>query len=205
VMTRYPEDLQQRIQIAKERKCLTNKGKQMDELQIAEWINDLADGVDAIHELRITHRDLKPQNLFLDQKSRLRIGDFGISTQKTIASSLKGTIGYVAPEVWKGICTSRSDLWSVGCILLDLLTLTFTQEVMEMSTKKRMELIPKYYDAEWEKIVENLLKKKPTDRMDAKKLKMAVEKILEKIPKVYEKKAEEDNLQLIALKEKICS
>jgi len=187
IMTLYPEDLHQRIQIAKERKSLTERGIQKDELQIAEWMIDLSDGIYTIHELKITHRDLKPQNLFIDKNGRLRIGDFGISVQKTIASSLKGTPGYFAPEILKGRYTKSADMWSVGCILLDLLTLIPTHDVTGWSTQNRLASIPRHYSGEWKKIAESLLREDPAKRMNSKRLKVVAKEMLVELQKAFDK------------------
>ncbi len=89
------------------------------------------------HTQRIVHRDLKPDNLFLvrDQRGNplVKVLDFGIAKvmdaaggmgQKTRTGVLLGTPGYMSPEQIKNskAVDARSDLWSVGIILYELLT-----------------------------------------------------------------------------------
>jgi len=119
------------------------------------------------HELKVTHRDLNPQNLFLDEQDQLRIGDFGMSIQTTFGSSWVGTPGYAAPEILKGQYDRSADMWSVGCVLLDLLTLTTAADVVGIEKKKRIELIPKFYHQKWSDMAANLLLDDPNGRMKA--------------------------------------
>jgi len=124
---------------------------------------------------KIIHRDLKPENLFLDDQDRLIIGGFGVSIQKTICLSLVGTVGYFAPEYLVGEgYTKSADMWSVGCLLLDLLTFTTARDVLQMTTKKRIASIPTSYSKKWNKIVNDLLNENPQTRMTAMGLKKAL-------------------------------
>jgi len=92
--------------------------------------------------------------------------------KKTIASTLTGTAGYFAPEVVQGVgYTTSADMWSVGCILLDLLTFTTAADVMGKERKLRIASIPTFYCGKWSAIVTELLNENPTLRMTASKLK----------------------------------
>jgi len=125
-----------------------------------------------LHKLRITHRDLKPANLFLDEKDEVKIGDFGVSIQSTIAQTPIGTPGYFAPEVLKSQgYTKSADLWSLGCIILDLLTLTTAEDVNGMEIKKRMEMIPKSYNVEWKNLLKVMLIDDPKKRISVSDVK----------------------------------
>lgn len=80
-------------------------------------------GLAHLHSRGLVHRDLKPANVLL-QGEVPRIADFGLarilqSVDQTC--SIGGTPAYMAPEAWEGIRSERTDLWSVGVILYELL------------------------------------------------------------------------------------
>ncbi len=80
------------------------------------------------HDLGIIHRDLKPANLMLSDQGQVKLTDFGIaklfgSTDMTVAGSVIGTADYMPPEQAEGkTITTRSDLYSLGCVLYALLS-----------------------------------------------------------------------------------
>jgi serine/threonine protein phosphatase PrpC len=88
-----------------------------------------ADAVQVAHAGRVVHRDLKPANLFLQDSGNLKICDFGIAraaeanTRLTAAGQAIGTALYMSPEQCEGKqVDGRSDLYSLGCVLYELLT-----------------------------------------------------------------------------------
>lgn len=83
---------------------------------------DLCSALQCCHERGILHRDVKPDNVFLDGYGNYKLGDFGISRQldNTIATnySKKGTKMYVAPEVlFLGKYDGRVDIYSLGILM----------------------------------------------------------------------------------------
>lgn len=80
------------------------------------------------HNIGIIHRDLKPANLMLDGEGRVKLTDFGIaklygSTDETAVGAVVGTADYMPPEQAEGkTVTTRSDLYSLGCVMFSLLT-----------------------------------------------------------------------------------
>lgn len=81
-----------------------------------------------MHNKHILHRDIKCHNIFIAADGCLKLGDFGISREiESTNAKLKtaaGTPYYMAPEVLKGIpYDSKADMWSVGVILYELITL----------------------------------------------------------------------------------
>jgi serine/threonine protein kinase len=88
----------------------------------------LVAGLSAIHRKNIVHRDIKPENILFSKEGHLKIADFGISfstelSRVTANGSLVGTINYMAPEyVRRGVFDERSDLFSLGIMLYELLT-----------------------------------------------------------------------------------
>ena len=80
------------------------------------------------HRHGIVHRDIKPHNVLVDGDGRLKVTDFGIAragaaSQMTEAGSIVGTAHYLSPEQAKGASVDqRSDVYSVGIVLYELLT-----------------------------------------------------------------------------------
>jgi len=79
-----------------------------------------------MHSNGILYRDLKPENVLLDESGHIKISDFGISTklteQESKSTTIIGTAQYMAPEVFNapdGYSFSY-DLWSLGCFLYEL-------------------------------------------------------------------------------------
>ena len=73
------------------------------------------------------HRDIKPHNVLIDQEGRVRVADFGIAragtSDMTETGSIMGTAQYISPEQAQGRpVDARSDLYSIGVVLYELLT-----------------------------------------------------------------------------------
>ncbi|KAG5225195.1 CBL-interacting serine/threonine-protein kinase [Salix suchowensis] len=111
-----------------------------------KYFQQLISAIDYCHSRGVYHRDLKLENLLLDEDENLKISDFGLSAlreqflQDKLLHTLCGTPAYVAPEVLrkKGYDGSKADIWSCGVILYVLLAgfLPFQDEnVMKMYRK----------------------------------------------------------------------
>ena len=89
----------------------------------------VADALDYAHRHNVVHRDIKPANIMLEAGDRVKVADFGIARvtnsadQLTATGGLLGTPSYMSPEQAKGNeLDGRSDLFSVGCVLYEMLT-----------------------------------------------------------------------------------
>lgn len=82
---------------------------------------DLCKALEVCEKYHIIHRDIKPENIFVSDVGTYKLGDFGIARvleRKEAELSKKGTISYMAPEVYKGECYNASiDLYSLGLVL----------------------------------------------------------------------------------------
>ncbi|VAH93721.1 cysteine-rich receptor-like protein kinase 26 [Triticum urartu] len=91
-------------------------------------INGICKGLHYLHENRILHLDLKPPNILLDHNMLPKIADFGLSRRfdekqsRAITANMCGTFGYLAPEFVNGVITYRFDLYSLGVIIIEILT-----------------------------------------------------------------------------------
>jgi serine/threonine protein kinase len=94
------------------------------------WLGQIAEALDAAHELDVVHRDVKPPNLLFDARGELVVADFGIArvaddtlTGMTATGTVLGTAGYHAPEQALGQpATPASDRYALGVIGYELLT-----------------------------------------------------------------------------------
>ncbi|RLN07547.1 hypothetical protein C2845_PM11G18160 [Panicum miliaceum] len=91
-------------------------------------IKGICQGLDYLHQQKIIHLDLKPENILLDHCWVPKIADFGISKRfaenqtRAITSNPRGTRGYMAPESLDGNFTLKSDIYSLGVIIIEMLT-----------------------------------------------------------------------------------
>jgi len=92
----------------------------------------VADGLAFAHEAGVVHRDVKPANLVFDAAGTLKLMDFGLArveaeASPTVTGELLGTPAYMSPEQARGADTpidGRTDIYSLGATLYELLTLT---------------------------------------------------------------------------------
>lgn len=107
---------------------LYKENRTFSEDDVRKLIRGLLRAIAFLHSNFITHRDLKLENILLENAenpSSLKLCDFGLSTRFKRGEKLQkslGTIDYVAPEVLDGDYNEKCDLWSVGVICYELLT-----------------------------------------------------------------------------------
>ncbi|KAJ2389783.1 negative regulator of the PHO system [Coemansia sp. RSA 2603] len=88
----------------------------------------LLKGIKYCHEMKVLHRDLKPQNLLINSRNQLKLGDFGLARAVGIPvntfSNEVVTLWYRAPDVLLGSrnYSNTIDIWSAGCIMAEMYT-----------------------------------------------------------------------------------
>ncbi|MFP3916326.1 Stk1 family PASTA domain-containing Ser/Thr kinase [Lysinibacillus telephonicus] len=91
-------------------------------------MKQLTSAIAHAHENQIIHRDIKPQNILVDEDGNVKITDFGIATSLSATSYTKtnsviGTVHYLSPEQARGgNATKKSDIYALGIVLYELLT-----------------------------------------------------------------------------------
>lgn len=87
-----------------------------------------AEALDYAHSQGVLHRDIKPANLLLDAQGTVWLADFGLakaaqSEEISVSREVVGTLRYMAPEQFRGNADPRSDIYSLGLTLYELLAL----------------------------------------------------------------------------------
>src|SRR5262249_48929630 len=87
----------------------------------------IAEALAYAHAQGVLHRDIKPSNLLLDARGTIWVTDFGLAKEEsgdlTRTGEVIGTLRYMAPEQFSGHADARSDIYSLGLTLYELLTL----------------------------------------------------------------------------------
>ncbi|MBD8068345.1 Stk1 family PASTA domain-containing Ser/Thr kinase [Bacillus sp. PS06] len=100
----------------------------LDSKEALDIIEQLTSAIAHAHHNHIVHRDIKPQNILVDNDGTVKVTDFGIavalsSTTITQTNSVLGSVHYLSPEQARGgMATNKSDIYSLGIVLFELLT-----------------------------------------------------------------------------------
>jgi serine/threonine protein kinase len=122
---------------------LNRRGEPFPEEQVLQWSSQIAEVLDYLHtnDPQIIYRDLKPSNIMIDTKDRVKLVDFGIArpyvedTDNTHVVSA----GYSPPEQYWGAADARSDIYALGCTMHFLLT---GEEPLALTTSSPRSLEP---------------------------------------------------------------
>lgn len=83
-------------------------------------------GLEAAHNKNIVHRDIKPQNIIISTDGKVKVTDFGIAraaSSQTMSATAVGSVHYISPEQARGgYCDTRSDIYSFGVTLYEMMT-----------------------------------------------------------------------------------
>ena len=148
-----------------------NNSTLINENILKNIIRQMCIGIKEIHNKKIMHRDLKPENIFMNENMEIKIGYFGISKQlnsyKThiLTVNKAGFNYYIAPEIiYKGIYNEKSDLWSLGCIIYELFTLSIYSEDKSFDEIKKIDA--DVYNCKWQELIDSLLQGNYYKRFD---------------------------------------
>ena len=147
----------------------------IDEKIINDIIIQICNGLKDIHNAKIIHRDLTPDNIFINKNNnKVKIGDFSISKKLGFTNQYtKSQIGkqhYIAPELEKGLKNNtKVDIYAFGCIIYELFTLN------EYYIDKRIDetdcrIDTDKYNPKWQELIDLLLKKDYHERPDIEEI-----------------------------------
>jgi len=105
------------------------KEGQMDPMRALNYTRQIAEGLEAAYKKGIVHRDIKPQNILINTRDVVKIGDFGLARGRdtvtlTQSNVFMGTAYYISPEQAESgrSADTRSDLYSVAIVLFEMLS-----------------------------------------------------------------------------------
>ena len=161
------------------------KNELIEEELIKDFIIQICNGLKEIHNNGIIHRDLTPDNIFIDKNNKIKIGDFSISkvlTKSTLFSINKyGKYYYFAPEFeLEGKFNYKTDIYSLGCIIYELITLNeyyIDKKIKENDCK----IDNNIYNSKWQEVIELLLNKNYKLRPDIEEVLNSIKKIQKNI------------------------
>ena len=160
-------DLYQKIKIFKKKKLF------FEEKDIWKIFIQITRGLKSLHGLNILHRDFKSANIFLFEDGAAKIGDLNVSKilNKSLGQTQTGTPYYASPEVWNNSpYDCKSDIWSLGCILYEMLTLNPPFQADDFDGLYKKVIAGKYnkinarYSEDMNEILKLLFKVNPKER-----------------------------------------
>ena len=172
IVMEYADDGDLQTKIGKMRK----EGGMFQENLIWSYSIQMIEGLKALHDKKIMHRDLKSANIFLvKDKHQCKLGDMNVSKvikEKELLTQT-GTPYYASPEVWRDEPYSyKSDLWSIGCVIYELCALRppfkgkDLDELFLNVCKGKVERISHVYSDDLWRMILMLLKVDVKDRCD---------------------------------------
>jgi serine/threonine protein kinase len=147
------------------------------ELSTAELVlRQLVEGLAALHRAGIQHRDLKPSNILIESETPLEVvlTDFGSSAlaTMTLLTQVRTTLAYAAPETLTGMYSRASDYWSLGIVLIEILTGQNPLQWFGSSKIASYQIvqgkvpIPDTLPANWQRLLKGLLERDHYKRWD---------------------------------------
>eukprot|EP00826_Nyctotherus_ovalis_P002522 TRINITY_DN10506_c0_g1_i1.p1 TRINITY_DN10506_c0_g1~~TRINITY_DN10506_c0_g1_i1.p1 ORF type:complete len:260 (+),score=72.66 TRINITY_DN10506_c0_g1_i1:505-1284(+) len=136
-------------------------------------------GLKALHDRKIFHRDIKSANIFVAKDDAVKLGDLNVSkvAKGGLLYTQTGTPYYASPEIWKDKpYDGKSDMWSLGCVLYEMTALRPPFKAQDMQGLFRKVVagvygeIPRYYSGELAQVIRCLLQVNPMLRPTCSKL-----------------------------------
>ncbi len=105
----------------------STEGRRLSECESRRLFRQIVSGIDYCHRRNVSHRDIKLENLLLNEQNDIKIIDFGFATCVPAGTKLKvfcGTPSYMAPEIVtkKEYCGPPADMWALGVLLFAMLS-----------------------------------------------------------------------------------
>ena len=145
------------------------------------YISELIIGIEQIHKKDIIYRDLKPENLLIDENNHIKIADFGLAKEgisdEEITKSFCGTPAYLPPEMLKKVGVGKSaDIYGIGAILYEMITgnppfYSNDLGIMYNNIAKNNLVLNDCFSEEIKDLFINILNKDPRKRFGIKEIK----------------------------------
>lgn len=164
---------------------LIRKQKKLSENTVKEYLKMILRGLSCIHKLGFVHVDLKPANILafpqIDGKMKLKIADFGLSRrcnkkrECNFKLKFRGTPMYMSPESIYGEVNTPLDIWSLGCILVEMVTgkhawddcIDLEQLMLKLRVNMETPKIPEELSKEGKDFLEKCFDRNPKRRWTA--------------------------------------
>ena len=152
--------------------------------KVVKILQDVISALAFLHQHKIVHRDVKPENILVFKDNVFKLADFGYATScHSKLTKNCGTLEYMCPQRINGeVYTESTDIFSLGALTLDLLCRKTPFEdcedkiIIDNVLECRYH-IPEYIDSNWTAIIENILRKKPADRLSLREIQDHMEKM----------------------------
>lgn len=154
--------------------------KRIGEKRAASIVYQILKAVQYCHSKDISHRDMKPDNIMIDENMNVKLIDFGLS-KLTSSSKLKSVLGspqYMSPEVSTGVYSNKCDIWPIGVMLYEMISgevpfhgrwVTDIKAKIESKSLSFVNKIWSKISPEWIDLIQSMLKVNPDKRISAKK------------------------------------
>ncbi len=160
----------------------------IDETRAISIINDVLEALSYAHSRGVLHRDIKPENIMITKDGEVKLTDFGLAVilSSSLSFSMAGTPIYMAPEAWSGKMRKESDIWSVACVLYELIAgyppffaetiEDLRNQIFKGKLKKPARMTPQLFE-----IIKKALRKVPSERYrTASEMKQALQDYVRK-------------------------
>ena len=200
IVMEYADDGDLETKIIKMRK----EGGMFNESLIWSYSIQMIEGLKALHDKKVMHRDIKSANIFLVKDNhQCKIGDMNVSKviKEKVLRTQTGTPYYASPEVWRDEPYSyKSDLWSIGCVIYELCALrppfkgNDLDELYGNVCRGNIERISHIYSDDLWKMILMLLQVDVKKRVDCKEF-LDNKLIMKKIKEMKENNSEFKDLE----------
>jgi aurora kinase, other len=143
------------------------------EARASRYIRQTARAIQYLHANRIAHRDIKLENILLDCNGVVKLADFGwsiLTIGESSRNTVCGTLDYLSPEMLAGSHTSKTDVWSLGVGLVEMVTgcapfYHLSEQQTVRNIKESEPSLPSSLSPELKSLIVSMLQKDPAHRI----------------------------------------